>query len=115
VARDLDVDVVAPVGSCAKTSWTVTTPGFYYAFDDFDDNPPVLVCAGQTYTFHLQATSADHPFCIRKAGSDEDAPGVVNNCTTGTIDVVWTIPPDAAGTADYRCMVHLFGNTFVIH
>jgi len=106
--------VVAPLGSCAKTSWTVTTPGFQYAFDGVAGNPGVLVCAGRTVTFHLDGVSGDHPFCIWNGHDEHDAPGVTNNCTVGTTDVVWNVPAVLPDGARYRCNTHFFGNAFVL-
>jgi hypothetical protein len=105
--------VTAPIGSCAKTSWTVTTPGFQYAFDGNAGNPGIVVCLGQTMTFHLDNISVEHPFCIWNGNNQNDAPGVVNNCVSGTTDVVWNVPASLPDGARYRCNVHFFGSAFI--
>ncbi len=55
-----------------------------------------------------------HPFCIWNAADHNDAPGVTNNCATGTTDVVWAVPANLTTGGQYMCSIHFFGNTFTV-
>lgn len=104
----------AAAPACSKTSFAITAPGFQYAVDGVGNNPPITVCRGQTFTFHLDGVSSGHPFCIWNANDTSAPPGVTNNCVSGTADVVWAVPSGFAGAARYICDIHFFGNAFTI-
>lgn len=107
--------VSGPATGCALHDFKVTTPDFYFAYDGIaGENPVITVCAGETFTFHLANVSPMHPFCIWNAHAATEAPGVVRNCMTGTVDVVWQVPSALADGARYICEVHYFGNVFTI-
>jgi len=100
-ANALDANIqVTPV-----TTFDVSAPGFYYAFNGIaGQNPPLSLVQGVTYHFNVN-TSASHPFEIlgAPAGSVTN-----NNISLGTITFV---VPASGGTFRYHCSVHDFGNT----
>jgi hypothetical protein len=101
--------------TATATSWTVTTPGFFYSFSGVSgQNPAITVCKGKTFTFHLSNVASNHPFCIWNTTDTNPAPGVTNNCMTGTTDVVWAVPANLTTGARYICDIHFFGNTFTV-
>lgn len=107
--------VSGPATGCAQHDFTVSTPDFYYAYAGYaGQNPRITVCPGETFTFHLDNVSHLHPFCIWNQTSTTDAPGVTQNCNTGTIDVVWQVPSSLPDGARYICEVHYFGNSFAV-
>jgi uncharacterized repeat protein (TIGR01451 family) len=106
---------VAAAPTCSTTSWTVTAPGFEFDFSGVAGaNPVITVCRGQTFTFHLSNVPSFHPFCIWNGNSNTDAPGVTNNCASGTTDITWAVPAVLPDGAQYKCSLHFFGNTFVV-
>ena len=107
--------VSGPATGCVQHEFTVTTPDFYYAYDGYaGENPRITVCLGETFTFHLDNVSHMHPFCIWNASSTSEAPGVTQNCHTGTVDVVWQVPSALSDGVRYICEVHYFGNGFAV-
>jgi len=107
--------VTGAAAPCTTTSWNVTQTGSEYDFSGVAGaNPAITVCKGQKFTFHLQGVPAIHPFCIWNAADQSSAPGVTNNCATGTTDVVWDVPANLATGARYICDIHFFGNSFTI-
>jgi hypothetical protein len=100
-ANALDANIqVTPV-----TTFDVTSPDFYYAFNGISgQNPPISLVQGVTYHFNIN-TAANHPFEIlgAPAGSVTN-----NNISSGTITFV---VPASGGTFRYHCSVHDFGNT----
>jgi hypothetical protein len=114
-SKTASLTVTGAAATCTTTSWNVTAPGLEYDFSGVAGaNPAITVCKGQKFTFHLQNVPSNHPFCIWNAGDQNSAPGVTNNCATGTADVVWDVPANLATGARYICDVHFFGNSFTI-
>ncbi len=90
-----------------QTTFTVTSPGFFYLISGFEgQNPVVTLKRGVTYTFNIN-TSTIHPFEILGAPSGSLSN---NNISQGTI--VFQVPLDATNY-DYQCSIHFFGNTIV--
>ncbi len=107
--------VTGAAANCTTTSWDVTQTNSEYDFSGVAGaNPEITVCRGQRFTFRLQNVPAIHPFCIWNAADQNGAPGVTNNCATGTAHVVWDVPADLASAARYLCQIHGFGNSFTI-
>lgn len=93
---------VAPV--VQQTTFTVTSPGFFYVFTGLEgQNPKLTLKRGTVYTFNIN-TDSIHPFEILGA-----PPGSLsnNNISQGTI--VFQVPLDAQNYA-YECSIHHFGN-----
>ena len=97
--------IVPSATGCAETSFVVTAEGMAYVFNGLGNNPPIAVCKGETFTFHLQNVSDQHPFYIRNADGSAAA-GVTNNGATGTIDITWTVPLTQAPGSHYQCLIH---------
>lgn len=99
--------VTITVQKPAGPDFSVTSPGFFYAFAGISgQNPDITLKRGQTYTFAIN-TSSIHPFEITgaPAGSVTN-----NNISSGTITFV--VPMDAVNYA-YICSIHGFGGTIL--
>ena len=115
VESSATASVSGPATGCVQHDFTVTTPDFYYAYAGYaGENPRITVCLGETFTFHLDNVSQMHPFCIWNQSSTTEAPGVTQNCHTGTVDVVWHVPSALSDGVRYICEVHYFGNSFAV-
>ena len=91
----------------ASADFTVTSPGFYYAFNGGAAQNPILnLVRGKTYTFAVN-TSSVHPFEILGAPTGSVAS---NNISLGTL--TFNVPTNAVNYR-YICSIHLFGNTIV--
>lgn len=97
---------LSPVAAQATIDFNVTTPGFYYTFnDDPTPNPGITLVRGKTYTFNIDA-EFDHPFYIFPES------GVDNNNTSSGL-ITYQVPADAqSDNVFYICSQHGFGNSF---
>ncbi len=97
----MTITVQAP----AITAFSVTSPGFFYAFNGISgENPVITLTRGTTVTFSIN-TSSIHPFEIL----DAPAGSVTNNnISSGTI--TFKVPLTATNY-QYICSIHGFGNT----
>jgi invasion protein IalB len=97
----------APVtpGPCVQTTYVVTNPGTGYSFSGvLGVNPQIVICRGQTYTFHLQNVNG-HPFAVLN-NQFQFHSGVTNNGSEGTVDIVWSVPSDEPIGSRYTCLIH---------
>ncbi len=99
--------VTITVQAPAITAFSVTSPGFFYAFNGISgENPVITLKRGTTVTFSIN-TSSIHPFEIL----DAPAGSVTNNnISSGTI--TFKVPLTATNYR-YICSIHGFGNTIV--
>ncbi|MFZ2492577.1 MAG: Ig-like domain-containing protein [Thermoanaerobaculia bacterium] len=96
--------VTLTVRATAPTTFTVTSPGFFFEFDSIaGQNPRLTLVRGRTYTFIVE-TSPIHPFEIVGA-----PPGSVENNNISQGVLVFTVPITAQNYR-YRCSIHEFGN-----
>jgi hypothetical protein len=84
--------------------FTVTSPGFFYAFSGLPgQNPELTLQRGRTYRFDVR-TDSSHPIEILDA-----PPGSVTNNNISRGILTFTVPA-AAESYRYLCSVHAFGN-----
>lgn len=97
--------VTLTVPGSTAPDFSVTSPGFFYAFAGISgNNPQITLTRGRTYRFEIDADDI-HPFEIigAPAGSVDN-----NNTSAGTI--TFRVPSTATNYS-YRCSIHNFGNT----
>jgi glucose/arabinose dehydrogenase len=110
----LAIALMLAAQAARAADFNVTSPGVYN-INGIDNNPPITLMRGQTYTFDIN-TAADHPFEIVSDATFPGTPynnGVINNnISTGTI--TFAVPLDAPDTLFYICSIHFFGGTINI-
>jgi VCBS repeat-containing protein len=91
----------------AGPDFVVTSPGFFYTFNNVaGENPQLTLTRGRTYTFQINS-SAIHPFEILGA----PAGSVTNNNISSGI-ITFRVPTSAVNYS-YICSIHGFGNSIV--
>lgn len=91
---------LAIVSGVKAADFTVTTPGGVssYTINGMNNNPPLTLVRGRTYTFAV-STLSSHPFRINSTGASP------NGISSGTI--TYTVPTNAANYS-YVCVNHGF-------
>src|SRR5688572_28348124 len=101
------------LAAAQAADFNVTSPSVF-SINGEDNNPPITLTRGQTYTFSI-STAVDHPFQI-VADNISFTPyndGVVNNnINNGTL--TFTVPMDAPNSLYYICSIHFFGGPITI-
>lgn len=118
-ANDFSITPNAVGLDSTKYRWSISTDN-----GPAQDNPPLTVLTGQTYTFTVSTTTI-HPFWIDQSpgfgGVDPFPYGVgadlSDNDVTGSKTLTLTLPADAPDTLYYACGFHssMTGTITVVH
>lgn len=94
--------------------FTVTSPGFFFAFNGQGQNPTITLVRGRTYTFALNTTPNFHPIFIGTSVGSGVAPAGVSGANGGSSGTITFAVPTNAVNCVYYCTIHLFSGNIVM-